>query len=531
MRKRIRLTVRVLSALALIGLIGMVAGCSKSAAESSTGGAAVEAASAEGGRSTSKDVLIFANLNDVGTLDPYADTAMQRVRVTDQVYEPLFYLNSDGSYTPALATSWEWQDDTHLLLNLREGVKFHNGNPFTVDDILYSFALGKANTIGGQLAKFDLENSEVIDDHTLILAFTEPDGLAMARLGGTFVIMDKETVEPDPESIPSWSNGTGPYELVEWVTGDSVTLRRNDGYWGEKAIITTLVFRNVSEITQRTIELQTGGVDFAFDMSPTAVEEVKSDPNLALYTQASTLVNNIMINSTPGHVFANEDLRKALASAISAPDIIKGAYDGSGSVPTSYVSSAAPGFDSALTEEPWPQDLDAARAYMEASGVPEGTVINVVVDDRSQRVATCEIIKNQLAQIGLVANIQQYDFGTAIGTAMNLGGPWDLYLLGNAGATASLQAMWLDGTVGFVAYHASANGAELVEMVKELHRTTDNAKQVELNNRIQVYVNEHVVLYPVQQSEVLYGYNARLKGVAEGIQSFAVVLCKDLYFE
>jgi len=270
--------------------------------------------------------------------------------------------------------------------------------------------------------------------------------------------------------------GTGPYKFVEWVTGDSVTLERFDGYWGEKPIIKTVIFRSIPEVTQRSIELQTGGIDFAYDLGKTDVAGFEGNPDVAVYQNAGACVHNIHFNASEGHIFANEDLRKAAVSAISAADILKGAYDGGGWVANSYVSLAAPGFNTALTSEPWPQDIEKAKEYFKASGVAEGTQIKIIVDDRAYRIATTEIIKNQLAQIGLDATIQQYDFTTAYGYAQDVTNDWDIYPLAQCQPSATAQAARLTNAVKYVTFPDTPAGADLLAMINELLGTVDFSK-------------------------------------------------------
>lgn len=481
-------------------------------------------------RKTTKDTLVFANRDDVGTLALFADTSMQGGRVRMQIFEPLFYMQNDGSFAPALATEWTWNDATHLTLKLRQGVKFHNGNPFTADDVLFTLQYARKSKIGSRFAKIDLEKTKVIDPHTIQIAYSQPDGLAMILLGGTTLIMDKEYSEAKPEALAANPVGTGPYRFVKWVTGDSVTLQRNDAYWGEeKAIIKTLVFRNVNEITQRTIELQTGGVDFAFDVQATAIADLQKDKNLAVHIQPSATVNSLYLNVTGKRAFANEDLRKAAASAINARDIIKGAYDGNGNPPATFVSRSAPGFNKALTnKEFWPYDLAKAKEYFAKSGVAKGTTVNVIVDGNAFRIATCEIIKNQLAQIGLNLNIKQYDFGTAVGIALDPSKDWDIFLLGSAEPTAVGQVAWLNGGTGFVTYPQV--NAEFKALADRILSTTNIAEQARLTNQIQAEVIARVPYIPVQEDRVLYGYSEQLKGIESAVWQGFAIMCKDIYF-
>lgn len=483
-------------------------------------------------RTTTKDTLVIGNINDVSSMDPYGVSALQRVRVTTQIYDTLFRLNLDGTYTPLLATEWEWKDDTHFVVKLRQGVKFHNGDDFNAEDLLFTIQFAAANQNWGvYFAKVDLANTKALDDFTVEIVFNATDAMAMESMANFLPIVNNTLLATDPAAMTNNAIGTGPYKFVNWITGDSVTLERFDDYWGDKAIIKTVVFRSIPEITQRSIELQTGGIDFAFDLGKTDAESLKANADFGIYEAAGACVHNIHFNSSEGHVFANEDLRKAAASAISASDILKGAYDSGGWVANSYVSLAAPGYDTALTSEPWPQDLAKAKEFFAASGVPEGTKIKIIVDDRAYRIASTEIIKNQLAAIGLDATIQQFDFATAFGFAQDVTNDWDIYPLAQCQSTATSQAARLTNAVKYVSYPDTPAGSDLLALINELLGTVDLEKAKDLNNQIQVAVNEHVALYPVVQSQVLHGYNSQLTGVDKGMITSLYLYAKDLAFK
>ncbi|MDP3178397.1 MAG: ABC transporter substrate-binding protein, partial [Spirochaetaceae bacterium] len=120
MRTKTRTNRRILSILAAVALI-------------SAGAVGLSAQT----RKSSKDTLVLANRDDVGTLAPYADTSTQGGRVRMQIYETLFTMENDGSYAPCLATDWDWDDDLHFTIKLRKDVKFHNGKDFKADDVVF----------------------------------------------------------------------------------------------------------------------------------------------------------------------------------------------------------------------------------------------------------------------------------------------------------------------------------------------------------------------------------------------------------
>lgn len=529
---------RKLVAIALSALLAaaVFAGCGSSssgggAAPSSSGTAAEGAApgTSGGGQTSTKDILILANRNDVGTLAPYTDTLAQRGRVTMNLYDNLFIEQNDGSLTPVLATEWEWTDDTHLVFKLREGVVFSNGNPFNAEDVLFTFQYASTSTVKDMLNMIDFDNCKVIDEYTFELALVRPDVRVITQIGhpSFMSMLDKETCEADPEAMDTSPVGTGPYKLKEWVAGDSVTLVRNENYWGEPAMIETLIFRNIPEATQRTIELETGGVDVVYDLQNTAADSLAGKEGIAILSQPGLLIQNIYVNTTGGKPMENLDLRKALAYAIKADDIVKGAFDGGGSAPASFASRAAVGFDKLSDgSEFYPQDLEKAKEHLAAAGYAEGELtLNIVVDDSAQRVAAVEILQNQFKQVGINLNIMQFDFGTALGTALDPSNDWDLFLLADGNATVLMQCERLDkNSAPFQTYTSEA----LQGMVEELFSSGDSARQEALFGEIGDYFQENVPFVPYCEEVINMAIPDNLQGF-EIFQGIAV-FCKDLYF-
>lgn len=502
------------------------AGGSTAAASSNAPAAGTEQAASP---KSTKDILILANRNDVGTLAPYNDTLAPRGRVTMNIYDNLFIEENDGTLTPTLATSWEWTDDTHLVFKLREGVVFSNGNPFNADDVLFTYQYASKSTIKDQMNMVDFANCRVIDEYTFELALNRPDVRVISQIGHPSLmnILDKETCEANPDAMATDPVGTGPYKLKEWVNGDSVTLVRNEKYWGEPAKIGTLIFRNIPEATQRTIEMETGGVDVVYDLQSTAAESLDSMPGINVITQPGLMVQFIYFNVTDGHPFGNIDLRKAIAYATNSGDIVKGAFDGGGNPPATFASRSAIGFDKLkVSGEFYPQDLTKAKEHMAAAGYANGLTLNILVDDNAKRVASVEIIQNQLKQIGITLNVMQYDFGTALGMSLNPSNDWDLFMLADGNSTALMQCERMDkNSAPFQTYSSD----KLQGMIEQLFSSNDKSKQDALFADIGAYFQENVPFVPYCEEIIQMAVPENLKGfdIFQGI----AVKCKDLYFE
>ena len=491
------------------------------------------AAPVETGRTTTKEQLIVAGKADVGTLAPYADTSVDRCRVTMNIYDTLFVAQSDGSYEPCLATAWEWVDDTHLKVTLREGVKFSNGNAFTADDVLFTleYAKSEKSAIASTYAAIDLENTVVNSDTEIVIALSAPNSTIMGYLGSTGYtsILDRETCEADYDAMATKPVGTGPYMVDSWTVGDNVTLVKNPNYWGEEPVIDTVIVRAITESTQRTIELQTGGVDMVYDVPVADVDTIKALGNYTVVEESGVTVHNLYFNATEGHALASLNLRKAVALAINKEDIVIGGYEGSAQVATSFASSAAIGYQYATNGgECFPQDVEAAKQaladYLAETGAAQAE-ITILYDTNAFRTATVQIVAKQLEDIGIKVNLEQYDFGTALNMALDQSGAWDIYLLGNGESSVLLQCGRFDrAQAPFQAYASD----ELQAIYEEMTITTDEGKLNTLYSEIYDYFLENYVYVPYCEELVFMAHPSNLENFE--IYNAVGVFFQDLAF-
>lgn len=475
-----------------------------------------------------KDTIVFAQDLMATTLDPYADTNTTTNAVLDFIYDTLWKMEPDGSLTPRLATEWEWVDDTHLSVTLREGVVFSNGNPFTADDVVYTLNYAAASPLSANFAKIDFANTVVADDTHLTIAFSSVDPTFMTYTGMVAAgsMMDKETCEADASAINAKPVGTGRYTLDKWVSSDSMTFSANDKYWGEDVgLIKNIVVRQISEATQRAIELQSGGVDYIIAVNALDIDTLQNDPKYTVISEPSTMIHMLFFNENGP--MGNEDLRKAVAYCISNQDIVNGVFSGVGQAANSTVSPVAIGYADKLSGGlMYEQDFEKAKQHLAAAGYADGLTIRAIVNE-GEFVNEFEIIKNELAQIGITLNVDTYDFTTALTYALDKSGDWDLYMLANGAQTAALQLAWFDKDQG--APFAMIPDEALFAILSQLYVTTDADKQLELGVQAQIYQMEHVTVYPLVVTNQNVAFVSNLKNVTTNIDQMPDM--SKIYFE
>ncbi len=353
---------------------------------------------------TIKDTIKVAHWEEPATLDPQSSNKASYFLVEEQIFNYLVHEDNNGNYTPELATSWEYIDDTTLRFHLRDDVTFHNGEKFVADDVKFTIERGCTNPISASIYKyFDAEGTAVVDEYTLDVKFKTPYAGALNVLaswrGG---IVNKKTVEEMGEAeFGRAPIGTGPYKFVEWQSGTSINLTRNDEYYGDKAIIKNVEFKIIPEATNRVIELETGGVDVVYNVSSNDVSRIIENDDLNLLMGPSyryTLLTFSMKNEK----LQNQKLRDALAYAIDKESLVDAIYGETAEVATGVIPRNVFGYKGF---EAVPYDVEKAKALMVEAGYPDGIELKFLCEPIEEYTRTAEAIQNMWKQIGVTLDI------------------------------------------------------------------------------------------------------------------------------
>jgi peptide/nickel transport system substrate-binding protein len=233
--------------------------------------------------------VVVAQGSGAASWDPPQDWNTAPEWVINNAYDCLLFTSADGSeYVPMLATDWERLDEVTLRMNLREGVKFHDGTDFDAEDVKYHYERirdGDRETyiVTNQYDFF--EDIVIHDPYTLDFVTPEPDSLLLNKLSQTACgIVSKEYVEEvGPEGVHKSPMGTGPWKLKDWGRDEFVLFERNDDYWGEKPEFEEFEFKVIPEPSTRVAELLTGGVDITYEIRPQDKDRIDAKDNLETF--------------------------------------------------------------------------------------------------------------------------------------------------------------------------------------------------------------------------------------------------------
>jgi len=430
--------VTILSAMLIVALA--LTGCAG-------GGSDTDASSGSGETAEVKDTIIIAQGADAKSLDPHATNDQPSSRVSKQIYSRLVEMNEEMEIVPGLAESWTYVDDKTVEFKLREGVKFHNGEELKASDVKFTLDRMMASKKVAHIIEA-VTGVEVIDDYTVRVMTEEPFGPLLSHLTHTAAsILNEKAVNESGDDYGQNPVGTGPYTFVEWAAGDRITLESFAEYFDGEAAIKNVVFRNITEGTNRTIGLETGEVDVAYDIEPIDKQRVADHESLQLVESPSLSYAYIGINTTKGPL-ADVKVRQAINYAIDVPTIIEVVLEGAGELANSPIGPRVFGHNGDV--DAYGYDVEKAKALLAEAGMADGFDTTIWTNDNPVRMQIAQIVQAQLAEIGINAVIEPLEWGSYLERTAK--GEHDMFILGWTTVTA-------DADYGLYAlYHSSQHG-------------------------------------------------------------------------
>jgi len=359
------------------------------------------------------DTLVAAFNKEVQTLDGLYSTSRENLILSYLTSDQLVDLNPEtGEYDGALAESYTWVDDRTIDFTLREGIQFHDGSPVTVEDIVYSFewiADEDSDTRRGAFIRGWFESAVAIDDRTVRVTATNPYPL-MLRDIAVFVLTRQAGAygEGDTDSLTQQFNGTGPYRIVGFEMGASVTLERFEGYYDggpkHEGNIETIYLRSIPDWGTVTAELLSGGVNWSFNVPDDIAQDLGALPMADHTTGVSTRVSFLVLDAAgvtdPEGPLTNVLVRQALNHAVNREEIVEFLVGGSGRPIQTTCNLGMFGCDVEVTE--YEYNPERAMELLAEAGYPNGFEFELTT---YRERPIMEAVAADLAEIGVTANI------------------------------------------------------------------------------------------------------------------------------
>ena len=371
----------------------------------------INTVAAAGGSSTNKikDEIVFAQSSDITTLDPIIGTQERAYSLTNHMYDTLLNYDSNMKLQYCLATKYEWTDDLTLKVYLRKDVKFHNGDKLTASDVLFTYDLRAAR---GAACTSYISKVEAKDDYTVIFHFSSPHPSFIYQVTDpAFGIVPKTYYQSvGAKGFAAKPIGSGPYKLKEYLTGDHYTLERFDGYWGGPAKTKYLTMKVIPEAGQRTIMLETGQIDVAYEVPFIDVSKIKDNPDLQFLSIPSVKIVMFFVNCISKSPVSNNMVRQAMEYAIDKDSIVKSVLYNFGK--TAYAIVPESVFEYKAVMNPHKYNLEKAKELMKKAGYEKGFNLEIWTPGTQTNTELCQVIQDQLAAININAKILVQDANT-----------------------------------------------------------------------------------------------------------------------
>ncbi|MBB6453529.1 peptide/nickel transport system substrate-binding protein [Salirhabdus euzebyi] len=407
--------------------------------------------------SDEEQILVFARGGDSESLDNPSTTDGESSRVTKQIFESLLNFDKESfELTPGLAHDWESNDEgTVYTFYLEEGVTFHDGTPFNAEAVKINFERwadpehkyafteeGYTYPIYGTLFggyKGDeghvIEEVNVIDEHTVEFVLNRPLGYFLQNMGMQyFAITSPAALEEYGPTINENPVGTGPFKFVSWSKDDSIVLEKFEDYRIEGLPkLDQVIFQVIPDNAARLIALRSGDIDIMDGLNPDDAAGVESDENLDLYTRAANNFGYLGMNVSKAPL-DNKLVRQAINHAVNREAIAEALYAGYAIPATNPLPPGYLGYNDEL--EGYEYDPDRAKELLAEAGYEGGLEIDlwtmpVARPYMPDPETVAEIIQNDLAQVGITANIVREEWAPYLEKTAN--GEQELFMLGWSG--------------------------------------------------------------------------------------------------
>lgn len=333
-------------------------------------------------------------------LDPTAGAAAAIDEVVyANVFEGLTRIAADGTVQPDLAESWEIAPDgLSWVFHLRAGVSFHDGTPFTAEDVVFSFDRAMAaESTNAQKQLFDgINEVTAIDDTTVEIGLDTPKGALLSNLAwGDAVIVSPASADTNKQHPV----GTGPFRFADWVQGDRVILERNPDYWGAAPALERVTFRFISDPTAAFAAMMAGDIDaFPVFPAPENLAQFEADPRFRVIV-GTTEGETILAMNNARKPFDDIRVREAIAHAIDRGAIIEGAMFGYGMPIGTHFAPHHPAYEDLTAISAY--DPGRSKALLAEAGFPDGFDATLALPPPSYARRGGEIVAAQLRAVGI----------------------------------------------------------------------------------------------------------------------------------
>jgi peptide/nickel transport system substrate-binding protein len=488
--------------------------------------AACGSGGSSGSQSSTRSKVTIGIIQEPTVLDPTVDaTASISLLLRDNVYEGLVRLDPDLKVVPGLAGSWDVSADGRMVtFHLARGVKWHDGSPFAAQDVKFSWdrAMNPASKPVNPHADYwaPVQSVDVVDDSTVRVTLKQySDNWLFHMSAGAAAIVSSKTAATNTSSPV----GTGPFKFGAWNKGDSLSLARNDGYWGTKARLKDVVFKFITDANAMNNALRAGDIDAIGQVGgPEQVASFRSDSRFRVKEGAPVGKVIVAMNGTQS-ALKDARVRRAISVAIDRKAWIDGISSGyavpigSHSVPNSgepyYVDETAVN----------PHDPARAKQLLQDAGYGAGLTLRLAqITDFPYAVRGTDILISQLKDVGITLRVDQMQFARWLSQVFLGPQDYDLTIINHAEERDI-------GNYANPKYYWHYQNTQVTQWLAQADAEQDQSKRTSLYAQVQKQLADDAANAFVMSPKTLAVVHSNLQAYPVASLSSALYL-RDTYF-
>ena len=522
MRKRL-LSFVLCAAMALTAMTGC--GAKTEDTEASSKGAETGSEAAKAGEEETEAAreadgeekgLVIPSASCVANLNPLLESYKEGVIMLNPLYDPLYVIDvNETRYY--LAESYEVSEDgTSVTLKLKDGLKWHDGEPITADDVIFTMDVNADTNNGAGNTNVVILNDqpvkyEKVDDLTVKITLPMASASYPALLG-ELTLIPEHVYGGNTSIVGAEANmsgiGSGPYKLREFKQDQYLILEKNEDYYMGAPDIDTVTFRIISDISAQEVALMNGEINLMELSSAPAVAKYSEDPNYTVVMYLEGRVNYLAVNKFCETV-QDPKVVEAVFAALDAQEIIDGAYGEGMAVPANTVlSNMTTFYDESV--EGYSQDIEKAKQLAAETGIEGSTMTLYFNSERAYMKESAQVIQQQLKNVGINLEVIPLESTGFFEKVFGTDGDYEFYLNGYAavGDPDTVVAGMYDGTWGV----NLAVSDELLGLWQEARSVFTEDERAAIYKEIQEKTKEEMSCYPIAYPNYVFVTTGNVKG-------------------
>lgn len=457
---------------------------------------------------------------DAGTGDPRLAQDTSAFRLRELLFNGLVYIESDYSPKPDLAESWENPDDQTWVFHLRQGVKFHNGQELTAEDVKYTYETILDEAFAAPLRAFyePIQSIEVIDEHTIQFSLDSAYGpfLSYMDMG----IVPKAVAEEQGEAFGVNPVGSGPFKFISWQRGDTIELEAFEDHFNGRPNVDKVVIKVVPDNSARAVAVESGDLDFIQSpVSPQDVIRLESTPGVKVERIPASGYTYINLN-TADPILSDVRVRQALAHLVNRQQILDTIYKSIGQIANSPIppgmwafADDVAGYDydperaaALLDEADWTLGADGIRAK---DGQPLALTIRTHSEDPDRR-QVIEVLQAEFSNAGIQADTNVVEWPSYFADIQE--SKYQVAVIGWLNLTNPDRAMFRAFTIDGPANYGKYENAEVDQLIRDARTSLNQDEARAMYQQASRLIAQDVPYIFLQYQEYIAIYRDSLQG-------------------